>query len=61
MPDAGCRMSNARAVTVEAHKAGMGWTGETPVLQADVRAAMGDIITAHNMTCAYPSIVTVHG
>lgn len=29
--------------------------------EADVRAAMERVIIAHNMVCAYPSIVTVHG
>lgn len=55
------QLRQAGAVTVEGHKAGMAWTGETPVLQAGVRAAMEATIRAHNMTCAYPSIVTVHG
>jgi Xaa-Pro aminopeptidase len=30
-------------------------------LEAGVRGAMEGVIIAHNMTCAYPSIVTVHG
>ena len=50
----------AAAVTVEAHKAGMNAT-RTATTEAQVRAAMESVIMAHNMTCAYGSIVTVHG
>lgn len=50
----------AAAVTVEAHKAGMAAT-RTAQIEAGVRAAMESVIISQNMTCAYPSIVTVHG
>lgn len=50
----------AAAVTVQAHIAGMAATPSAQ-LEADVRAAMEHVIIAHNMTCAYGSIVTVHG
>ena len=50
----------AAAVTVESHKAGMAATG-TAQIEAGVRAAMESVIVSQNMTCAYPSIVTVHG
>ena len=50
----------AAAVTVEAHKAGMAATG-TAQIEAGVRAVMESAIVSQNMTCAYPSIVTVHG
>ncbi|MGK7921153.1 MAG: aminopeptidase P family protein [Trichodesmium sp.] len=48
------------AVTVEAHKAGMTAT-KNAKFEANIRAAMDSIIISHNMTCAYGSIVTVHG
>jgi Xaa-Pro aminopeptidase len=50
-------ISKAAAVTVRAHRAGMRATGT----EAQVRAAMEGVIMAHNMTCAYSSIVTVQG
>lgn len=50
----------AAAVTVSAHLAGMAST-QTASIEADVRAAMEHVIIAHNMTCAYSSIVTVCG
>ncbi|MFB8795315.1 MAG: aminopeptidase P family protein [Microcoleus sp.] len=50
----------AAAVTVETHKAGMAAT-RTAQIEAGVRAAMESVIISQNMTCAYPSIVTVHG
>jgi Xaa-Pro aminopeptidase/Xaa-Pro dipeptidase len=50
----------AAAVSVQAHKAGMAATA-TAQREAVVRAAMEQIILAHNMTCAYNSIVSVHG
>ncbi|MGB8686667.1 MAG: aminopeptidase P family protein [Microcoleus sp.] len=50
----------AAAVTVEAHTAGMAAT-RTAQIEAGVRAAMESVIISQNMTCAYPSIVTVHG
>lgn len=53
-------LRQAAAVTVEAHRAGMAATPSAKI-EADVRAAMERVIIAHNMTCAYGSIVTVHG
>lgn len=50
----------AAAVTINAHLSGMAST-VTASLEADVRAAMERVIIAHNMTCAYSSIVTVCG
>ncbi len=60
--DAGAlaELRQAAAVTVQAHTAGMAATSNAQT-QAEVRAAMERVIIAHNMTCAYPSIVTVHG
>ena len=53
-------MRRAAAVAVAAHKAGMKATPQAKT-EAEVRAAMEGVIIAHNMTCAYGSIVTVHG
>ncbi len=53
-------LRKAAAVTLEAHKAGMAATRQAKV-EADVRAVMESIFIAHGMTCAYSSIVTVHG
>lgn len=50
----------AIAVTIEAHKAGIRAT-QTAQIEAKIRAAMEGVILSHNMTCAYNSIVTVHG
>ncbi len=47
-------------MTVLAHLAGMAST-QTASIEADIRAAMEHVIMAHNMTCAYSSIVTVCG
>ncbi len=58
--DALSELRKAAAVTVEAHKAGMAATPNAK-LEATVRGAMEGVIIAHNMTCAYGSIVTVHG
>jgi Xaa-Pro aminopeptidase len=60
--DAGAisELKKAAAVTVEAHKAGMAATAKTK-LEAAVRGAMEGVIIAHNMTCSYNSIVTIHG
>jgi Xaa-Pro aminopeptidase len=53
-------IATAAAVSVEAHRAGMAATvGATT--EAEVRAAMEGVIMAHDMACAYNSIVTVHG
>lgn len=53
-------LRQAAAVTVEAHKVGMAATPKAK-LEAGVRAAIESVLIAHNMTCSYPSIVTVHG
>lgn len=50
----------AIAVTVEAHRAGMQATLKAKT-EAQIRAAMESVIMSYNMTCAYNSIVTVHG
>jgi Xaa-Pro aminopeptidase len=54
------QIKTAAAVSVAAHHAGMAAT-PTAGTEAVVRAAMEQVIIAHNMTCAYNSIVTVHG
>jgi Xaa-Pro aminopeptidase len=51
---------HAIAVTVEAHKAGIASNSKAQT-EAHIRAAMEQVILEHNMTCAYNSIVTVHG
>ena len=50
----------AAVIAVKAHRAGM---AATPIAtwESEVRAAMESIIMSHGMTCAYSSIVTVHG
>ncbi len=53
-------IKQAAKVTIEAHKAGMAAT-KNAQFEANIRAAMESIIISHNMTCAYSSIVTVHG
>ena len=50
----------AVAVTVAAHQAGMAATPQAAT-EAVVRAAMESVILAHQMTPAYPSIVTIQG
>jgi Xaa-Pro aminopeptidase len=50
----------AIAVTVEAHLAGMAASSSAQT-EAQIRAAMEGVILSRNMTCAYNSIVTVHG
>jgi Xaa-Pro aminopeptidase/Xaa-Pro dipeptidase len=50
----------AAAVSVQAHRAGMAATA-TAATEAQVRAAMEQVIMAANLPCAYNSIVTVHG
>lgn len=59
-PGAISELRQAAAVTVAAHKAGMAATAHAQI-EAAVRGAMEGTIVAHNMTFAYPSIVTVHG
>ncbi|WP_036479290.1 aminopeptidase P family protein [Myxosarcina sp. GI1] len=53
-------LRQAASVTVKAHQAGMKATLKAKT-EAEVRAAMEGEIIAHNMSCAYNSIVTVHG
>lgn len=53
-------LRSAIAITIEAHKAGMAATSGAKT-EAQIRAAMESVILANNMTCAYNSIVTVHG
>ena len=48
------------AVSVKAHQAGMQATA-TAQTEAQIRSAMEKVIIAHDMTCAYNSIVTVQG
>jgi Xaa-Pro aminopeptidase len=50
----------AAAVSIEAHLAGIKATSRAKT-EAEVRGAMEGTIIAHNMHCAYSSIVTVHG
>ncbi|HEY9616758.1 MAG TPA: aminopeptidase P family protein [Microcoleaceae cyanobacterium] len=50
----------ATQVSMQAHRAGMAATCNTKV-EAEVRAAIEAVFMAHQMTCAYNSIVTVHG
>ncbi len=50
----------AAAVSVQAHQAGMRATAPQQT-EAAVRAAMESVIVGCGMTCAYNSIVTVHG
>ena len=53
-------LRQAAAVSVKAHLAGMQATFQAKT-EAQVRGAMEGIIIAHNMYCAYNSIVTVDG
>jgi Xaa-Pro aminopeptidase len=50
----------AAAVSVKAHQAGMQATRQAKN-EAEIRGIMEGVIIAHNMTCAYNSIVTVRG
>ncbi|MGG6239268.1 aminopeptidase P family protein [Nodosilinea sp. AN01ver1] len=54
------QIKRAAAVSVAAHRAGMAATPKAAT-EAEVRAAMEQVIVAEGMTCAYNSIVTVHG
>jgi Xaa-Pro aminopeptidase len=58
-------MRQAAAVTVQAHLAGLAATctasTAAPASEAQIRAAMEAVILGANYTCAYNSIVTVHG
>jgi Xaa-Pro aminopeptidase len=53
-------MRKAIVVSIEAHQAGIAAIAKARV-EAEVRAAMESVILARQMTCAYGSIVTVHG
>jgi Xaa-Pro aminopeptidase len=53
-------LKKAASVAVKCHLAGMEATPDAKT-EAQVRAAMEAAIIAENMTCAYNSIVTVHG
>lgn len=53
-------LRQAAAVSVKAHRAGMQATLQAKT-EAQIRGAMEGVIIAHNMHCAYNSIVTVHG
>ncbi|NEP01834.1 MAG: aminopeptidase P family protein [Symploca sp. SIO2E9] len=66
--DAGAllELRKAAAVTIEAHQAGMRASqtrglGTQHPSEALVRSVMEGVIIAHNLSCAYGSIVTVHG
>lgn len=53
-------LRKAAAVSVAVHQAG--WRAiPAATIEAEVRAAMEAVIAANQMTCAYSSIVTVHG
>ena len=55
-------MRRAAGVSIKAHKTGMATTTLGKQLtEAHIRAAMEQVIMAGGMTCAYNSIVTVHG
>ncbi len=54
------QIKTAAAVSIAAHRAGMAATPDATT-EAQVRAAMEQVIMAAGMTCAYNSIVTVHG
>lgn len=53
-------LRQAAAVSIKAHRAGMQATLQAQT-EAQIRGAMEGVIIAHNMHCAYNSIVTVHG
>ncbi len=50
----------AAQVSVQAHQAGMAATRHATT-EAEVRAALEQVMMAHQCTCAYNSIVTTHG
>lgn len=54
------QITAAAAVSMQAHRAGMAATPQSTT-EAQVRAAMEQVIIAQGMTCAYNSIVTTHG
>jgi Xaa-Pro aminopeptidase len=53
-------LRSAAQVSVAAHQAGMRAT-KNATTEAEIRGAMEGVIMAHNMSCAYNSIVTVEG
>ncbi|MGL5832520.1 MAG: aminopeptidase P family protein [Waterburya sp.] len=53
-------LRSAARVSVAAHQAGMNAT-KNATTEAEIRGAMEGVIMAHNMSCAYNSIVTVEG
>ncbi|ARV60827.1 Xaa-Pro aminopeptidase [Nostocales cyanobacterium HT-58-2] len=53
-------LRKAATVTAKAHMAGMAATIRAHI-EAEIRAAMEQVIIANNMTTSYSSIVTVHG
>jgi Xaa-Pro aminopeptidase len=53
-------LRSAARVSVAAHQAGMRVT-KSATTEAEIRGAMEGVIMAHNMSCAYNSIVTVEG
>jgi Xaa-Pro aminopeptidase len=53
-------LKKAAQVSIKAHKAGIKATLKSKT-EADIRSAMEAVIIAHNMGCAYNSIVTVQG
>ncbi|MEL6440377.1 MAG: aminopeptidase P family protein [Cyanobacteria bacterium J06621_8] len=53
-------LRQAAEVSVKAHQAGMQAT-KSATTEAEIRAAMEGVIMAHNMSCAYNSIVTING
>jgi Xaa-Pro aminopeptidase len=59
-PFAQQQIQQAAQVSVKAHQAGMAATA-TAQTEAEIRAAMEAVLIAHQMPCAYSSIVTTHG
>jgi Xaa-Pro aminopeptidase len=59
-PFAQQQIQQAAQVSVKAHQAGMAATA-TAQTEAEIRAAMEAVLIAHQMPCAYGSIVTTHG
>ena len=58
--DAIAELRKSIAVSIKAHKAGIRATA-TAKTEAEIRSAMEGVIIAHDMSCAYNSIVTVQG
>lgn len=58
--DALNELKKAAAVTVKAHQAGIKATLNAET-ESEIRAVMEGVIIAHNMSCAYNSIVTIQG